>query len=162
MEVKIIKHDPLMQDFNRKQGRPIIPWDAPSNHPSGDYRMLPPKPRIPVSTPSSQDSQLSELDTFTLFLDFPVELRLKTWRHAFPGPRVVKVNSYGTVKQDGYHFHAFYSTSPVPIVLSVCQESREEALRHYHPSFDMGNPSIPSIIFFNYDFDTLYSEFDSY
>ena len=120
--------------------------------------MLPPKQRPPIPTSLSSP----KLNNFTFFPELPFELRLKIWRQAFPGPRVVKVNSYGMVNLDGYCFHAFCSASQLPIVLSVCQESRAEALRYYHPSFGMRYPSIPSIIYFNCDIDTLYFEFDSH
>ena len=127
--------------------------------------MLPPRPR-----PSSKIQSISfdlespspSVKKFTLFTALPLELRLNIWKHTFPGPRVVKINSYGIAKQDGYNFHAFYSTSPIPMALSICSESRAEALRHYHASFGMRHPFIPSIIYFNYEIDTLYFEFDSH
>lgn len=165
MEAEIIKHDPSMQELDKRQGRLIIPHDASVTHRSGEYRMLPPKPS---SSPKAQlllsalANSSPKLKEFTLFAELPLELRLKIWQHTFPGPRVVKVNSYGIVKQDGYNFHAFYSTSPIPMAMSICSESRIEALRHYHASFGMRYPSIPSIIYFNYEIDTLYFEFDSH
>ena len=129
---------------------------------TGCFRQSP-EPRLVILW-SSRSFYLAHLliETFTLLPQLPFELRLKIWRHTFPGPRVVKVNSYGIVKEDGYQFHAFYSTSPIPTTLSICTGSRAEVLRLYHPSFGMRYPAIPSIIYFNYDIDMLYFEFDAY
>lgn len=160
----IISHDPAMRELNRTQGRIVIPYDARPNHPSRENRMLPPK----INTHFSHSRQASFLDpssklkSFARFPDLPLELRQLIWRETFPGRRIVKINSYGTVKQNSYTFHAFFSTAPIPIALSINSESRAEALRHYHPSFGMHSAAIPSIIYFNPSLDTLYFEFDAY
>jgi len=100
----------------------------------------------------------NELQTFTLFPKLPVELRLRIWAFALPGPTVVKILTeyFGIINID-------YSQ---PILLEVNHESREVVLKSYTPLFrslpkkelsgKAGLQPIPEYpIYFNPSIDTL-------
>jgi hypothetical protein len=95
--------------------------------------------------------------SFTLFLQLPSELRLKIWKTMLPGPRTVNVQYRMKYEQfDGKNISAFTgwtSPDPVPVALQICQESREEALKHYQISFR--SYFHPSKIYFDFSKDTL-------
>jgi hypothetical protein len=68
--------------------------------------------------------------TFTKFPELPLELRLKIWSFAVPGPRNVKIDykvltTYKEMKDP--HFTPYTSHEPPPPIFQVCRESRAEA-----------------------------------
>lgn len=82
-------------------------------------------------------------ESFTLFPNLTVQLRLKTWRFAFPTNRKVRLR---------YHELQFACGSRNPAILYVKMESREETRRCYKfPSRSRGN----ALVYFNPDSDTL-------
>ncbi|KAH8660946.1 hypothetical protein BGZ60DRAFT_115252 [Tricladium varicosporioides] len=64
------------------------------------------------------------LDSFSLFITLPSELRLKIWSLALPEPRVVPVRYNRHQKQ-------YTSDAPPPSLLHACSESREQFLSVY-------------------------------
>lgn len=66
---------------------------------------------------------LKEPPTFTTFSQLSIEIRLQIWRYDLPGPRVVK---FLDLEQGG-------ARPRHPLVLQICHESREEALRFLTP-----------------------------
>lgn len=90
--------------------------------------------------------------TFPLFANLPVELRLKIWTSALPGPRNVGIE----IRFNGGRFGGWMarkSTPPPPVALHICVESRLEALKRYILSF--GTIEHPPTVYFNYQSDTL-------
>ncbi|TVY17186.1 hypothetical protein LARI1_G003842 [Lachnellula arida] len=100
---------------------------------------------------------IHQLTDFTLFPQLPSELRLKIWEEMLPGPRDVEIEyhmDYATFNGKKISkFSGWTSHEPVPVALHICQESRQEALVHYQPSF--GSYFHPSKIYFNFSRDTL-------
>ncbi|KAF8854119.1 hypothetical protein BDZ45DRAFT_677200 [Acephala macrosclerotiorum] len=79
------------------------------------------------------------LESFTLFPELPTELRLKIWKLAIPGPRILSVGhrmqygeGYGRIIPTAMEWR---TSDPVPTLLHVCHDSRTEALKVYQPSF---------------------------
>lgn len=86
---------------------------------------------IPTTTTPPHD--------FPLFSKLPTELRVMIWREVLPGPRLVEANFQ--FEDNVYRFgsapmYCMSRTSP-PALLSVCYESREEALKKYSLCFAM-------------------------
>jgi hypothetical protein len=72
------------------------------------------------------------LNEFTLFPKLPVELRLKIWRAALPGPRIIEAYyDYEESVNGDISDGVIRTNQPPPVLLSVCHESREETLRKY-------------------------------
>lgn len=72
------------------------------------------------------------LNQFIFFPKLPIELRLKIWREALPGPRIIEAYYDYHESSDGDISNGVIRTNqPPPVLLSVCFESREEALRQY-------------------------------
>jgi hypothetical protein len=93
-------------------------------------------------------TQTGKFDTFVLFPQLPVELRLKIWRLSLPGPRVV------LLKQDSFPpTKSFSSPAEIPVALAVCRESRQEALIFYE--FAFGVHSLPGEICFDFSIDSI-------
>jgi hypothetical protein len=130
---------------------------------------------------ASQGTSAGGLTKFAVFPKLPKELKLMIWKKALPGPRVVELEYHqndndgdgdGDGDDDGdddddddddgndddndgefiMQGH-FTSPCPIPVILSVCQESRTEAQNQYELSF----PSIGSgpKVYFNPSIDTL-------
>jgi len=95
--------------------------------------------------------------SFTLFPDLPSELRLKIWGYIAPGPRNVSIRYKTEYNTIGGRARAVWtgwkSPDPVPIVLQISHESREEALKTYQRAF--GTVFNEPRIYFNYAIDTL-------
>lgn len=92
------------------------------------------------------------MDCFELFADLPAELRLQIWRYTFPAARNVNIKM--AIKENGFGGWVSTNASQTPpIALRICQESRQEALRHYVLSFGTADSS--PTIYFNFDIDTL-------
>jgi hypothetical protein len=99
----------------------------------------------------------SSLPGFTLFPELPLELRLKIWSFITPGPRTVSIKYKGlSFYSIGKGFSAaagWRSPDPVPIILHICRESRNEALKSYQLAF--GSYLHPGRIYFDFSKDTL-------
>ncbi|OTA61880.1 hypothetical protein K449DRAFT_434204 [Hypoxylon sp. EC38] len=95
---------------------------------------------------------------FDRFPQLPIELRLKIWANNLPGPRIVEIKcnprSTPRVEQSNNKRIRCTSTSPIPVNLHVCRESRLEASRRYQLLF--GDSTAPGGIFLDPLRDTLY------
>lgn len=84
---------------------------------------------------------------FTLFPKLPAELRLRIWRFALPGQRLVEIKPDTIVKENssalsllgfGYQetkIENVRSPAQIPAMLHACVESRTEMLNHYKVTF---------------------------
>jgi hypothetical protein len=87
------------------------------------------------------------LTEFTIFTQLPAELRIKIWKHAAFIQRNIDIwtSDFGEqlhVPTDGiddpvawFTLWKYSSRTPPPSILSVCQESRVEGLKHYKLDF---------------------------
>jgi hypothetical protein len=93
--------------------------------------------------------------TFTCFPILAVELRLKIWAFALPGPRVVEIR-YDLASDKFYERESasFFS------VLHVNQESRHEVLKLYAPYF--GTSDHCARIWLNLTIDTVSLNYDTF
>ncbi|KUJ06504.1 uncharacterized protein LY89DRAFT_692479 [Mollisia scopiformis] len=114
-------------------------------------------------------------DTFERFNDLSIELHSRVWKMASFIPRTVSIES--DMRFSNRHNidmphdmpTAYTTSSGVPAILHVCQESRNEALKHY--SLELGSHLelstrgsigrrytffIPPTIYINWTVDTLY------
>jgi hypothetical protein len=96
-------------------------------------------------------------EVFTCFPRLPLELRLKVFWRTLPGPRIVRL----VFKERDYSYNNrsgvlsdMESYATIPVILHVCKESREEALRQYQLQFAIGS-HLPNV-YFNFKIDTLY------
>ncbi|KAE9376562.1 hypothetical protein N431DRAFT_462388 [Stipitochalara longipes BDJ] len=73
-----------------------------------------------------------ELEIFTLFPDFPTELRLKIWKLALPEPRLVGLNFW---KEEEVHIeYASKDGTFSTVLLDACKESARVFRRNYSDS----------------------------
>jgi hypothetical protein len=78
----------------------------------------------------------SALTDFQLFPELPAELRIKIWRIALSTPREVEIKCEKLPRSHEERNAAWFaSTTPIPVLLHVCQESRFEALSTYTKAF---------------------------
>ena len=103
--------------------------------------------------------------TFSLFSSLPTELRLKIWSFACT-PRILPIRHHSSTTAT-LTFHnrtdrtsktttRFSSSAPPPVLLSVCSESRMQALRAYHLTF--ATKTSEARIYFCPSIDVLYFE----
>lgn len=99
---------------------------------------------------------LSSKPKFTLFPKLPAEIRLMIWKAALPGPRLVDVNFQFEDSEFafGSNLASCASPTPPPTLLSVCHESRTEALKHYSLCFAVGSEEVG--VFCDLKIDTLF------
>lgn len=95
--------------------------------------------------------------SFTVFPDLPFEIRLKIWSFVTPAPRDVTIK-YTTAfrkieEQISPASTGWISSTPVPVILQICRESRAEALKSYQLSF--GTVYNEPRIYFNFAIDSL-------
>ncbi|TGO55880.1 hypothetical protein BCON_0085g00310 [Botryotinia convoluta] len=82
-----------------------------------------PKPRFPSGPPKTSEKPTSSAWQFHQFPLLPLELQRKIWRSLFPSSRTVSL-SYNITPLQAH-------SSPPPITLSICSESRSETLLYY-------------------------------
>jgi hypothetical protein len=124
--------------------------------------------------------------TFPLFNELPPELRVKIWCLTFPrgtgptGRRRIDLNAliYDKSSDDDSEDESdgddtsdhtmdsvqFWNRPKAPITLSICRESRQEALRHYRLLFDFsGRPNMPHSrpIYYNPKLDIIHLPYKS-
>lgn len=83
---------------------------------------------------SSNDLSAFPTESFPLFPFLPFEIRALIWFFALPAPRVLELST----RFPPYTSHLprmWYSSAPLPTLLSVSQEARREAQRHYTRAF---------------------------
>lgn len=86
-------------------------------------------------------------ETFTLFSDFPAELRLQVWQYAISFERVVEIQYMNATIRHG-------ASPRPPAILHVCRESRYEALKVYKLCFN--TKKVPKSIYINPAHDILF------
>jgi len=69
-----------------------------------------------------------DLETFTLFPNLPLEIRLKTWSYAGDHPRTLQLTDTWYQKKQRVGIEG---NNRVPGILHACSESRQEGLKHY-------------------------------
>jgi hypothetical protein len=74
-----------------------------------------------------------DLDTFTIFPELPLELRLEIWRGAFPNPRFVHFGPSCVYRHciDHHQLKMKDQRLPLPVTLRTNSESRTETLKCY-------------------------------
>jgi 2EXR family len=83
----------------------------------------------------------ARLDTFSVFSDFPVEIRLKIWESALPEPRVVTLmfeHHQREVTEVYLQYHSS-DTSFSTVLLDACNESSRVFLKHYQQPIPQGS-----------------------
>lgn len=109
--------------------------------------------------PSTLSSAMS-LTSFTLFPEFPTELRLLIWSHCLPGPRIINVSNhidYKRRRKQPWYFDGVRIVHPA--ILAVTQESRSVGLEKYAIfRFSRGHYDLA----FNSEHDTVYIPRGSY
>ena len=110
--------------------------------------------------------------TFTFFNRLPIEIRLKIWEAALPGPRLINIIEKRLKAKDHSTLNppspsssypgtlALWSASKAPSTLFVCRESHQITSKFLVPSFAFPG-SIPEI-HFDFGVDTLYLRFDNF
>jgi len=112
-----------------------------------------------------EPEDLDPARTFTCFPQLPTELRLKIWKTALPGSRVVRIDFDNNINRNfnsgdnrhGY-CHSNRITVPIrnPVLLSVSCEARQVALEQYQPVFHAHATSKQETTYFDYENDVLY------
>jgi hypothetical protein len=104
---------------------------------------------IDTQSDSGDIIDLDKNDTFYSFQKLPLSVRNKIWAFNLPGPRLVEVIFRENESEEGW-----YTNAPIISNLSVCRESRLEALKT-HPLLFACFAS-PAMIPFNFATDTLF------
>ena len=99
--------------------------------------------------PSRDSHESVPTNTFTLFSSLPLELRLKIWALALPGPKFVEFQSIIGYLEDGEVDLDIDTWKPIcemraPVLFFVCRESRKEVERFYQPikGNEQGSPGV--------------------
>jgi len=103
-----------------------------------------------ISVSNDDASAASSAQSFPRFLELPSEIRLNIWKYCLPGPRAVEL-------EYGERAELLYSKYPPPITLSICRESRTEALKHYELAFN-SRPNAGHI-YFDFSRDSLHFQY---
>lgn len=97
---------------------------------------------------------------FTCFPKLPAELRLRIWKYALPGPRLVRIYlklEPRQPRQEGEkkkpQVSRLTTSQPPPVGLRVCRESRIEALKEYELAFP--TKTSPAQTYINFTTDTI-------
>ena len=107
-----------------------------------------------------RDDALSRIRPFTQFKRFPFDIREYIWQLSLPGPRVLTLDSSQPLNSHKLSFSRLYTT-PNPVALSVCIESRIIAQKRYKLAFGTSNiyADLPGgdILFFGPQISSAYS-----
>jgi hypothetical protein len=80
------------------------------------------------------DSIYPSLETFTLFPNLPIELRLKIWNYSSRQSRTLLLSETWYLDQKdfkGLEIGSIENNNKVPAVLHTCSEARQEGLKNY-------------------------------
>lgn len=118
----------------------------------------------PKRSPSSfSSSSSSSSSSFSRFPDLPFELRLKVWEYLLT-PRIIIATCFDNdeVTERRAQLARRPRLPAVPVLLHICHETRQLALRHYELAFSWRVPSIlacprsaPPRVWFNFERDAL-------
>jgi hypothetical protein len=106
---------------------------------------------------SAKNSTADKSDpTFTCFSKLPIELRLKIWKEALPGPRVIKLkfSDSDPWEEEDESDSRICAIAKTPAILGANHESRQVAPRFYELSFDSILEERP--VYIDYRVDALY------
>ena len=111
------------------------------------------------SVASVSKETIESVGSFTYFPKLPAEIRLKIWKDALPGPRIIRIQLKFEPRQPRIEgqkkkpqVSRFVASRPPPIGLRVCRESRIEALKEYEIGFP--TKTSPAQTYVNYNLDT--------
>jgi hypothetical protein len=117
----------------------------------------------PCSTPNTDASQVKDhtegsvLTQFTLFPELAVELRLKIWRNAFPGPRIIEI--YNTKPLNDTHITK-HNHPALAWLLAANHESYKVVMSRYQMvqqwALGIRTYRMESILFLDNSRDVLY------
>jgi hypothetical protein len=111
-------------------------------------------------TASVSEEIIKPVASFSYFPKLPAEIRLKIWKNALPGPRIIRMElKYGArvpvkagEKRKPKIAH-FVGSRSRPVGLQVCRESRIEALKEYELAFP--TKTSPAQTYINFAMDTM-------
>lgn len=97
----------------------------------------------------------NKLPTSCTLFTLPYELRLHIWQALLSTPRTVtmQIKTWHEMSDGNGTFEGCKSPEAVPEALQICQESREQALKHYKRCFAPGPNQ--RCIYFNFSTDTI-------
>ena len=112
------------------------------------------------SAVSVSEKTIESVGCFTCFPRLPAEIRLKIWKNALPGPRIIRMELKHGVQvplKEGEKkkpkVTRFISSRSRPVGLHVYRESRIEALKEYELAFP--TKTSPAQTYINFAIDTL-------
>jgi hypothetical protein len=112
-----------------------------------------------ASNASISNKATEPVGAFTYFPKLPAEIRLKIWKAALPGRRIIRIYLKIEPRQphiDGQkkkpQVSRFVAAQLPPVGLRVCRESRIEALKEYQTGFP--TKTSPGQTYVNYNLDT--------
>ncbi|KAH8664992.1 hypothetical protein BGZ60DRAFT_565176 [Tricladium varicosporioides] len=108
--------------------------------------------KVESAVGDSYSESVDYLTSFTIFPNFPTEIRLKIWKLVTLVPRVVEIFCDGRAAPG---FSKFPSRTAVPAILHGNQESRNEGLKVYTQLPSFGNWDLYGETYINYDLDIL-------
>jgi hypothetical protein len=95
--------------------------------------------------------------SFPQFSNLPFELRAKIWSFTLPGARTISITctkgDYTVGTNRCFYAIKFHSSTAPPVALSICQESRDEALRRY--TLSLGTQHNEAAIPICFDIDSI-------
>ncbi len=162
-----------MTNPNRKSTTPPFPTITSLHHDSlqsSETRKLYPAARLLSKLPNLTVAGFpKDLEKFTLFPNFPLELRLKIWSYAGDHPRTPQLADTWDLEEQGVGIEG---NNPVPGILQACSESRQEGLKHYtactkrcswweeihdtNRHVESQIPCLASKVYINFDVDRFY------
>ncbi|TAQ85659.1 hypothetical protein B7494_g6021 [Chlorociboria aeruginascens] len=134
---------------------PYCPWVKPAS--------VKDRPKHSNGKVVKQAVSSTSTQTFHPFPRLPIEIRLKVWKNALPGPRIITLKCVDFVQMYMQYqekkFRTVYSVitdTKTPVVLHVNQEARYEGSKVY--TLDFGFWILCGPIFFDFNRDTLHFE----
>jgi hypothetical protein len=109
-----------------------------------------------VASISPQEISPTESEpTFPPFPKLPIKLRLKIISYSLPGSQLVHLHfKKDDISYENGAINLMISKAEFPVMLHVCKETRQEALKSYQLQFGLG-PNPPTV-YFDFAVDTLY------
>lgn len=109
---------------------------------------------MPTSEVSSEiPSSVKPMEQFPLFPQLPQEIRLMIWRRAaYAQPRTIYIE-YSQLEEIDLRAPCFVSTTPMPVLLKVCTEARNELIGRKILTLISCGPTMPFYI--NLEIDEL-------
>lgn len=106
-----------------------------------------------VTILTEENRRLQHLITVFPLMKLPKELRMSIWAAMISGPRVIRI------RKANRRLH-FLCSSPPPITLHICGESRDYTLKLFK-KFYIRPDTIPRPVYFRPDLDTIYLDMNT-